>query len=59
LFFLAAVLTPALRNQSGGHGITAVDHQLNQRRKAAKMLVAVVAVFALSYLPVHIFSIVA
>ena len=36
---------------------SAVDFQLRSRRKAAKMLVAVVVMFAFCYLPVHIYTI--
>lgn len=34
-----------------------LEGQLNSRRKAAKMLVAVVLVFGICYLPVHLLSI--
>ncbi|XP_035709237.1 orexin receptor type 1 isoform X2 [Folsomia candida] len=52
----AQLLTPILRGTSSVQGAQA-DYQLKSRRKAAKMLVIVVIMFALCYLPVHIYSI--
>ena len=38
-------------------GKTSVETQLQSRRKAAKMLIAVVVMFAMCYLPVHLLNI--
>ena len=36
---------------------TKVDPQLESRRKAAKMLITIVIIFAISYFPVHLLNI--
>lgn len=50
------VLTPILRGVSASQ-CSQADYQLKSRRKAAKMLVAVVIMFAMCYIPVHVYSI--
>lgn len=37
---------------------TKILHQLNARRKAARMLISVAVIFAICYLPIHILNII-
>jgi len=57
LFYFLAVMTPILHGNASVTHMTATEAQLKSRRKAAKMLCAVVIFFAVCYLPVHFLSI--
>ena len=54
---LIAALQASRRNTINTNANTTTEGQLRSRRKAAKMLVAVVVMFAVCYFPVHLLSI--
>lgn len=55
--FVVAALSAVRRNTMNTNANTTTEGQLRSRRKAAKMLVAVVIMFAVCYFPVHLLCI--
>jgi hypocretin (orexin) receptor 2 len=55
--FVVAALSASRRNTLNTNANITTEGQLRSRRKAAKMLVAVVIMFAVCYFPVHVLSI--
>jgi len=55
--FVVAAVSASRRNTINTNANVTIEGQLRSRRKAAKMLVAVVIMFAGCYFPVHMLSI--
>ena len=55
--FVVAAVSASRRNTLNTNANVTIEGQLRSRRKAAKMLVAVVIMFAGCYFPVHVLSI--
>lgn len=50
--------SPAIHDYNSSKRISSAEQQLQGRRKVAKMLIAVVIVFAICYMPVHLLTII-